>query len=105
MKYDNSIDIWAIGCIQGEITDGQPLFAGDSEIDQLYIIQKDLGALTPSQMEMFFRNPRFQGLKFPDFGRPETLKKSPVVGMSYRHPDDRRVSWRSGTWARCRSRH
>ena len=38
-----SVDMWAIGCIHGEITDGQPLFAGESEIDQLYIIQKNLG--------------------------------------------------------------
>lgn len=29
-----------VGCIMGEITDGDPLFPGDSEIDQLYQIQK-----------------------------------------------------------------
>ena len=29
-----------IGCIMGEITDGDPLFPGDSEIDQLYQIQR-----------------------------------------------------------------
>ena len=32
--------MWAIGCIMGELTDGQPLFPGESEIDQLFIIQK-----------------------------------------------------------------
>ena len=24
--YNNSVDIWAIGCIMGELVDGQPLF-------------------------------------------------------------------------------
>jgi cyclin-dependent kinase-like len=32
--------MWAIGCIMGELIDGQPLFPGESEIDQLYVIQK-----------------------------------------------------------------
>ena len=34
------VDMWAIGCIMGELIDGQPLFPGESEIDQLYVIQK-----------------------------------------------------------------
>jgi cyclin-dependent kinase-like len=34
--------MWAIGCIMGELIDGQPLFPGESEIDQLYVIQKVL---------------------------------------------------------------
>jgi cyclin-dependent kinase-like len=27
----------------GEISDGQPLFPGESEVDQLYIVQKIMG--------------------------------------------------------------
>lgn len=38
--YGKAVDMWAVGCIMGELTDGQPLFPGESEIDQLYIIQK-----------------------------------------------------------------
>ncbi len=66
--------MWAIGCIMGELIDGQPIFPGESEIDQLYIIQKVLGPLTPQQMDMFLRNPRFLGFKFPDMSNPETLQ-------------------------------
>ena len=36
--YGPAIDMWAIGCIMGELSDGQPLFPGDSEMDQLYLI-------------------------------------------------------------------
>lgn len=37
-SYGPSADVWAIACIMGELTDGQPLFPGESEIDQLYVI-------------------------------------------------------------------
>ena len=36
--YGPEVDMWAIGCIMGELSDGQPLFPGDSEMDQLYLI-------------------------------------------------------------------
>lgn len=66
----------------GEITDGDPLFPGESEIDQLYLIQKILGMLTPEQEECFRKNPRFLGLSFPDVSKPETLQKHYVGKMS-----------------------
>lgn len=71
--YGKPVDIWAIGCILGELSDGQPVFPGESEIDQLFTIQKVLGALPPDQMEMFYSNPRFKGLKFPTSITPQTL--------------------------------
>ena len=46
-----------------KLSDGQPLFPGESEIDQLYTIQKIMGALPPEQMQLFYNNPRFSGLK------------------------------------------
>jgi hypothetical protein len=51
--YGKPVDIWAIGCIMGELIDGQPLFPGESEIDQLIVIQKVMGSLTPAQLEMY----------------------------------------------------
>ncbi|XP_077983956.1 uncharacterized protein LOC144438686 isoform X2 [Glandiceps talaboti] len=73
--YGKPVDIWSIGCILGELSDGQPLFPGESEIDQLYTIQKVLGPLPPDQMEMFRNNPRFSGLKFPDVSNFLTLER------------------------------
>ncbi|XP_062593139.1 cyclin-dependent kinase-like 5 isoform X2 [Saccostrea cucullata] len=73
--YGKAVDIWSIGCILGELSDGQPLFPGESEIDQLYVIQKVMGQLPADQMKMFFANPRFSGLKFPSVARPQTLPK------------------------------
>ncbi|RLN73724.1 hypothetical protein BBJ28_00023262 [Nothophytophthora sp. Chile5] len=72
-KYSKSVDIWAIGCIMGELIEGQPMFPGESEIDQLYLIQKVLGPLQKRHMELFAMNPRFSGLKIPEVKLPETL--------------------------------
>ena len=33
MLYEKPVDIWAVGCIMGELIDSQPLFPGDNEID------------------------------------------------------------------------
>jgi len=66
----------------GELYDGQPVFPGESEIDQLYIIQRLLGPLTEDQDKLFLSNPRFVGLKFPDMSRPETLQKKYVGQLS-----------------------
>lgn len=82
MNYSKEVDMWAIGCIMGEITDGDPLFPGESEIDQLYLIQKIMGVLTPEQEEEFRKNPRFIGLSFPDVSKPETLQKHYIGKMS-----------------------
>jgi cyclin-dependent kinase-like len=76
--YGFAVDMWAIGCIMGEITDGQPMFPGESEVDQLFIIQKVLGPLIPEHADLFASNARFAGLKFPDMSRPETLQKKYV---------------------------
>lgn len=55
--------MWSVGCILGELSDGQPLFPGESEIDQLFTIQKVLGPLPSEQMKLFYNNPRFHGLR------------------------------------------
>lgn len=73
LPYGKEVDIWAVGCIMGELMDGQPLFPGDSEMDQLFLIQKVLGTLPRFLQEEFNRNSRYQGLKFPQIPNPETL--------------------------------
>lgn len=55
------MDIWSIGCIIGEMGDGEALFPGNSEIDQLYLIQKTLGPLPPSMVKHLLKSQRFAG--------------------------------------------
>lgn len=67
--------MWAVGCIMGELTDGQPLFPGANDFDQLCVTQKMLGAITPEQMKMFLTHPRMRGVTLTDVKNPETLDR------------------------------
>ena len=74
--YGKPVDMWAIGCLMGELTDGEPLFPGDSDVDQLRLLQACLGRLTPGQMMAFSVNPHNAGVSFeglPD--EPEGLAR------------------------------
>tara|TARA_B100000945_G_scaffold321546_1_gene336830 strand:+ start:526 stop:1425 length:900 start_codon:yes stop_codon:yes gene_type:complete len=42
-KYNESIDIWSLGCVFFEIDTGKPLFMGDSEIGMISLIYRLLG--------------------------------------------------------------
>lgn len=78
--------MWSVGCILGELSDGQPLFPGESEIDQLFTIQKVLGPLPPEQMKLFYNNPRFHGLRVTLPSAPHTADPPPLCAdLIYRH--------------------
>lgn len=59
-----------------ELIEGQPLFPGESDVDQLYVIQRMLGPITPGQTARFMQIPRFSGYKFGDeiATSPSTLR-------------------------------
>lgn len=44
--YGPSVDMWSTGCILWELAEGKPLFAGDSDIGQLFAIFRALGVPT-----------------------------------------------------------
>ena len=37
-NYSKGVDIWATACIMGELIDGNPMFPGENEIDQIYLV-------------------------------------------------------------------
>lgn len=45
--YSTPVDAWSIGCIFAEMMNREPLFPGDSEIDELFRIFRTLG--TPDE--------------------------------------------------------
>lgn len=71
-SYTTSIDIWSAGCVMGEFLLGQPLFPGESGIDQLVEIIKILG--TPSKEEIAKMNPQYVDHKFPQI-KPHPFSK------------------------------
>lgn len=41
--YGPPVDIWAVGCVFAEMLTRLPLWPGRSDLDQLYLITKNLG--------------------------------------------------------------
>jgi len=74
-EYSTEVDYWAIGCIMGELVDGNPLFPGENEIDQIHCIQKVLGNFPQEQVDKFYSNPLFHGKNLLNVTKPETLER------------------------------
>uniref|UniRef100_A0A3Q1FRV4 Cyclin-dependent kinase-like 2 n=1 Tax=Acanthochromis polyacanthus TaxID=80966 RepID=A0A3Q1FRV4_9TELE len=66
IKYGKPVDVWALGCLLIEMLTGQPLFPGDSDLDQIYHIIRCFGNLTTHHKELFYRNPVFSGVTLPE---------------------------------------
>merc|ERR1712159_221125 len=66
-RHTIAVDIWPVACIWVEMCSCEPLFPGDSEIDQLYIIQEGLGKTLPNNLLKYFEeNKKYTGLSLPD---------------------------------------
>ncbi|KAM6221792.1 cyclin-dependent kinase-like 2 [Rhynchocyon petersi] len=75
VKYGKAVDVWAIGCLVTEMLMGEPLFPGDSDIDQLYLIMTCLGNLIPRHQELFYKNPVFAGVRLPEIKETVPLER------------------------------
>uniref|UniRef100_A0A0D9Y765 non-specific serine/threonine protein kinase n=1 Tax=Oryza glumipatula TaxID=40148 RepID=A0A0D9Y765_9ORYZ len=79
-EYTTAIDVWSAGCVLAELLLGQPVFPGDSGVDQLVEIIKfppfrlaHAGDLlyfiqvlgTPTREEIKHMNPNYTEFKFP----------------------------------------
>ncbi|TPX35751.1 hypothetical protein SmJEL517_g01932 [Synchytrium microbalum] len=62
-SYNVSIDVWSTGCVMAELMLGQPLFPGETGVDQLVEIIKVLG--TPTREQIKSMNPNYTEYKFP----------------------------------------
>ena len=64
-QYSAAVDIWSAGCIFAEMLEGKPLFAGISQIDQLFQIFSKLGS--PSECSSIRGLPFYQEGMFPEW--------------------------------------
>jgi len=71
-NYTPKIDVWSTGCVMAELMLGQPLFPGESGIDQLVEIIKVLG--TPTREQIRTMNPNYMEHKFPQI-KPHPFSK------------------------------
>lgn len=83
--YTTAIDVWSEGCVGAELLLGQPLFPGDSGVDQLVEIIKVLG--TPTKEEIRSMNSNYIEFKFPQIKGCQWKKifrsKTPEEAMDF----------------------
>ncbi|KAK5001179.1 hypothetical protein LTR66_000056 [Elasticomyces elasticus] len=63
--YDNSIDVWSLGCIFGELLTRDPLLQGKNEVEQLSKIFELCGVPTEESWPGFRRLPNARSLRLP----------------------------------------
>ncbi|KAM6960349.1 uncharacterized protein LKV04_021911 [Tautogolabrus adspersus] len=82
-KYGKPVDVWAVGCLLLEMLTGQPLFPGDSDLDQIFHIVRCFGNLTAHHQELFYRNPVFSGVRLPQCsGRVPLEQRFPSIATN-----------------------
>ncbi|ETE70966.1 Cyclin-dependent kinase 20, partial [Ophiophagus hannah] len=69
-KYDEGVDLWAVGCIFAELLNNSPLFPGENDIEQLCCVLRVLG--TPNQKTW----PEITEL--PDYNKISFKEKQPI---------------------------
>eukprot|EP01067_Filipodium_phascolosomae_P001333 Filipodium_phascolosomae@DN1902_c0_g1_i1.p1 len=74
-KYSTPVDIWSVGCIFAEMSNGKPLFPGSSEQDQLLKIFRILGTPTEASWPSVIELPEWK----TDFPKLEALPLQSVV--------------------------
>jgi serine/threonine protein kinase len=90
-RHTTAVDIWPVGCIWVEMCSSEPLFPGDSEIDQIYIIQEGLGHPLPQPLLNFFStNDKYAGLNLP---KPELYSKDTTSSLNKRIRKQHQVSY------------
>ncbi|XP_028979697.1 cyclin-dependent kinase 20 isoform X2 [Esox lucius] len=77
-KYDEGVDLWAVGCIFGELLNNSPLFPGENDIEQLCCVLRVLG--TPNQRTW----PEITEL--PDYNKIK-FKENPAIPLEEIVPD------------------
>lgn len=65
-KYDEGVDLWAVGCIFGELLNNSPLFPGENDIDQLGCVLRILGTPTEEIWPQMLQLPDYNKISFPE---------------------------------------
>ncbi|CAH4036400.1 cyclin-dependent kinase 20-like [Pieris brassicae] len=64
--YTENVDVWAVGCIIAEMITKKPLFAGESDIEQLAIVVQHLGTPTEDLWPDHSNLPDYHKITFPE---------------------------------------
>ncbi|XP_040612096.1 cyclin-dependent kinase 20 isoform X4 [Mesocricetus auratus] len=65
-QYDQGVDLWAVGCIMGELLNGSPLFPGENDIEQLCCVLRILGTPSPQIWPEITELPDYNKISFKE---------------------------------------
>ncbi|XP_055983285.1 cyclin-dependent kinase 20 isoform X3 [Sorex fumeus] len=65
-QYDQGVDLWAVGCILGELLNGSPLFPGENDIEQLCCVLRVLGTPNPQIWPEITELPDYNKISFKE---------------------------------------
>ncbi|XP_059512470.1 cyclin-dependent kinase 20 isoform X2 [Myotis daubentonii] len=65
-QYDQGVDLWAVGCILGELLNGSPLFPGENDIEQLCCVLRILGTPSPQIWPEITELPDYNKISFEE---------------------------------------
>ncbi|XP_059118717.1 cyclin-dependent kinase 20 isoform X2 [Peromyscus eremicus] len=65
-QYDQGVDLWAVGCIMGELLNGSPLFPGENDIEQLCCVLRILGTPSPRVWPEITELPDYNKISFKE---------------------------------------
>jgi len=72
-EYTTAIDTWSMGCVFAEMLLGEPLFPGESGVDQMFQILNVLGTPTPAEVKAM--SPARTPMRLPDIAPTSFSKK------------------------------
>ncbi|CAG0919776.1 unnamed protein product [Notodromas monacha] len=64
-QYDHGVDLWAVGCVFGELLNRSPLFPGENDIDQLRLVLYTLGTPSEKNWPGLTALPDYNKISFP----------------------------------------
>ncbi|KFM61377.1 Cyclin-dependent kinase 20, partial [Stegodyphus mimosarum] len=66
-SYNEAVDLWAVGCIFGEMLNKFPLFRGENDIEQLCLVLQTLGTPTEEMWPEMTELPDYNKISFPEY--------------------------------------
>ncbi|ESO08896.1 hypothetical protein HELRODRAFT_74648 [Helobdella robusta] len=66
-KYREGVDLWAVGCIFGEMINCSPLFPGETDIEQICCVLRILGTPNENSWPEKSDLPDYNKISFPDY--------------------------------------
>ncbi|KID92851.1 Cell division control protein [Metarhizium guizhouense ARSEF 977] len=85
-QYSTGVDMWSVGCIFAEMCTRKPLFPGDSEIDEIFKIFRQVALLLRSTPEIYSQNMKHEEVWPGVTSYPDFKSSFPKWKRDYRQP-------------------